>query len=188
MSQTYSKYIKFVDSIEISSNKTLVHDTDYIGVHYRHPSHFAESGRVYLQQYFDQIDQIDTETGTRRPIFLASDNKFGIAAFKDRYGSRINYLTYVERVDFDGFLEWAFALGQNKADHVGFIAGKGYELHHKQSQNLDFSKMKKATEDLLIEVRTLSRCKYLIHTLSNISTAISYMNPNIEMKTIEGVL
>lgn len=186
VNNTYKTYIKFNQSLLDKAKLNSYDTTEHIGVHYRHPSHFTESGQVYLQQYFDEINKIDAVSPTKKSIFLASDNEFGVAAFKKKYGTRLFYLDYVDRVDFDGFLEWSFALGKNKADGVGFIGGKGYELHHKQAQNIDLNKTKKMTEDLLIEVLSLSKCQYLVHTLSNISTAISYMNPNIEMKMIEG--
>ena len=79
------------------------------------------------------------------------------------------------------FLHWAFGLADGKADHVGFINGKGYELHHKRVKQ---NNNKKMTIDLLKEVLCLSKCNQLINNISNIPLAISYINPNIEIITL----
>lgn len=180
----YIKYIKFNPEIikqadSFWNNNTLTDET--IGVHYRHPSHSVESGKIYLKQYFDEIDKIlDVNDSS---IFLASDNKFGILAFKDRYKDKIKYIEDIKRLDMDNFLEWGFALMNKKEiDENGFIDGFGMELHHKSAQNTEcYSDNKKMTIDLLKEVICLSKCKSLIYTQSNIPLAISYMNPELDM-------
>ena len=179
----YNKYIKFNSDI-IKQAESFWNDNrltdETIGVHYRHPSHSIESGKIYLKQYFDEIDKI---LDINSSIFLASDNKFGILAFKDRYKDKIKYIEDIKRLDMDNFLEWGFALMNKKdIDDVGFIDGFGMELHHKSAQNKQsYSDNKKMTMDLFKEVICLSKCRSLIYTQSNIPIAISYMNPELDM-------
>jgi hypothetical protein len=151
-----------------------------IGIHYRHPSHFVESGKIYLEQYFDSVDKILHEKPESK-IFLASDSQFGIFAFIEKYQDRVIYIKNIDRLTMAEFLHWTFALADGSSDHVGFIRGQGYELHHKRVQQ---SNNKQMTIDLLTEVLCLSKCDQMINTISNIPLAISYINPKIEIITL----
>lgn len=180
----YSQYIKYnseiLDKVNNFWNTNINNSYKTIGVHYRHPSHFIESGKVYLEQYFDKIDIILKENPNTQ-IFLATDSNFGLYAFKEKYGNKIKYINDVERLSMTEFLHWCFSLADGKADDVGFINGTGYELHHKRVKEPDNRKL---TIDLLTEVLCLSKCDYLVHTTSNVALAISYMNPNLELVSL----
>jgi hypothetical protein len=184
----YSRYIKFDQAIMNDANSFWTENigtNKAIGVHYRHPSHSCESGNIYLKQYFEEIDNI-LQKEPESNIFLASDNMLGILAFKDRYGDKIKYIQDIDRLDMDNLLSWAYELAKGKkADVVGMINGKGFELQHIAAANNTGSK--KMTTDLFKEVICLSKCNHLIHTVSNIPLAISYMNPNLQMITIRGI-
>ena len=182
ISPFYKKYIRFNDDIIKGAdsfwNKNIL-GNNTIGVHYRHPSHSIESGQLYLKQYFDEVDKRLDKNSTC-DVFLASDNDFGILAFKQRYKDKIKYIEDIKRSDLDNFLAWSFSLANRKAevDIVGFIGGKGLELHHSADKNINNKKM---TQDLLKEVICLSRCDSLICSQSNISIALSYMNTELEI-------
>lgn len=182
--QFYQQFIKFKPEIIESVNNIWTHNSldnqNVIGVHYRHPSHFIESGKVYLEDYFEQIDKILSVYPTSK-IFLASDSQFGIYAFVERYGEKIVYIKDIDRLSMAEFLHWAFGLADGKADHVGFINGKGYELHHKRVNQKNNKKM---TTDLLKEVLCLAKCNQIINNISNIPLAISYINPETEIITL----
>jgi hypothetical protein len=176
----YKQYIKYNQKI-LEKTETFWNNniaaSNVIGVHYRHPSHFIESGKIYLEDYFNKIDDILLEKPDAQ-IFLATDSNFGIYAFKEKYAEKVVYIKDVERLSMPEFLHWCFSLAEGRADHVGFINGKGFELHHKRVKNNDNYKL---TTDLLCEVLCLSKCDYLIHTTSNVALAISYMNPNLKL-------
>lgn len=171
--------IVHVDSI---FNKMFGSAENIIGVHYRHPSHSVESGPIFLQQYFDIIDDIIIQNPDTK-IFLASDTKFGILAFEDKYQDRIKYIENIDRLPLDNILAWAYALIGGKPDTVGFINNKGYELQHlnsnkHSSDNYDF------TKNLLTEILCLSKCHTIINSTSNISLALGYINPFNQMITL----
>lgn len=182
----FSKYIKLKKEIDAQVNN--IWDTNFnssdnvIGVHYRHPSHFIESGKIYLEDYFHKIDSILQDKPASK-IFLASDSQFGIYSFIERYKDKVVYLSDIDRISMPEFLHWSFSLADGRPDEVGFVNGKGYELHHKRikDQKNDNRKM---TIDLLKEVFLLSKCNQLVNTISNIPLAISYINPNIEIFTL----
>lgn len=182
----YKNFIKLRpqinDSIELIWNSLTenINSQKIIGIHYRHPSHFVESGKIYLEDYFHQIDELLT-LHPESNIFLASDSQFGIYSFLEKYQDKILYIKNIDRLSMPEFLHWSFALVDGHADNVGFINGKGYELQHKR---VDSNDNKKMTIDLLTEILCLSRCDYLISTVSNIPLAISYINPKIEIITL----
>ena len=183
----YEKYIvpkkDIIDETNTIINKIKNNNIPIIGVHYRHPSHSVESGDIYLQQYFNVIDSL-LENMPNAKIFLASDTEFGILAFKQKYGNIVNYIENIERLDLDNILAWAFAMKKHrKIDDVGFINNKGYELQHTKSNDISQNNYK-MTRDLLLEIFCLSKCDYLIHTISNIALTISYINPSIKFKTL----
>lgn len=187
VNKTYSKYIKFkqniIDDCITFFNSHNIKDP-IIGVHYRHPSHSVESGCIYLQQYFDEIDKLIC-IHPHSKIFIASDTEFGILAFQQKYKDKIIYMTDIERLNLDNILAWAYALTKSqKINEVGFIDNKGYELQHIQSANREVSNNYKMTKDLLSEVLCLSKCDYLIHTISNVALAVSYMNPSSKFITL----
>lgn len=176
----YTKYIKLKPEILDIVDKfwdASISSTKVIGVHYRHPSHFIESGKIYLEQYFDKIDTILVSQPDAQ-IFLATDSNFGIYAFKEKYGDKIFFIENIERLSMSEFLHWCFSLAEGVVDGVGFINGKGFELHHKR---VNISNNYKMTVDLLCEVLCLSRCDYLVHTTSNVALSISYINPGLEL-------
>ena len=118
-------------------------------------------------------------------IFLATDTEFGIMAFKHKYGNKLTYIKDIKRLPVDNILEWAFALSNiGKSDNVGIIKNRGYELHQSNiylDQNANYYEL---TANLLNEVLCLSKCNILINSTSNISLALSYISPNLEMITL----
>jgi hypothetical protein len=182
--QFFKTFVKFkpeiVDNVDNIWSNNFSNSQNIIGVHYRHPSHFIESGKIYLEDYFNKADEILHQYPDSK-IFLASDSQFGIYSFQERYKDKIYYIEDIDRLSMAEFLHWAFGLSDGKADHVGFINGKGYELHHKRVGKTDNKKM---TIDLLKEVLCLSRCNQIINNISNIPLAISYINPDVEIITL----
>lgn len=182
--QFYKNFVKFkqeiVDEVEAIWHQHDMGSQNVIGVHYRHPSHFIESGKVYLEDYFIQIESL-LEKYPDSKIFLASDSQFGIHSFTEKYSDKIIYIEDIDRLSMAEFLHWVFGLVDGKADHVGFINGKGYELHHKR---VGENNNKKMTLDLLKEILCLSRCNQLINNVSNIPLAISYINPQVQIITL----
>jgi hypothetical protein len=150
-----------------------------IGVHYRHPSNCCEQVIVLLEDYFKKIDKI-IEKNKDVGIYLATDTEFGIAAFQRRYGIKLGYIEGIKRTTMDNLLEWAYARGVSNSDGVGFIDNKGYELQHissRENKGGDPS----LGYDVLLDVFCLAECDYFIHTVSNLSLAVSYINPDLEM-------
>lgn len=175
----FTNYIKIKSSISEKSLLISKHFSDkMIGVHFRHPSHSCEQGTIYLRNYFSEIDKI-IKVNNDVSIFLATDTDFGIAAFTQQYPNKIIYNTDCSRTSMDNFLSWVYDSQKYKADGVGFLNGTGYELQHQNSKEKNYSTS--LGIDVLLDVTLLSKCNWFIHTVSNLSLAVSYWNPECSM-------
>ena len=189
MNTVYTRYIHFSDKlssrVDTFWNANVNKEKEYvIGIHYRHPSHHVESGRIYPSDYYQEVKKITTllpDKDKDVKIFIASDNDLGIMAFN--YYFDCFYMSDVERCSLDSVLEWAFARGDGgKSDAVDFIDGVGYQYHYQKCANNDYDE--KHGADVICETLALSRCDYVVHGISNIALAVSYINPHVIMHPI----
>jgi hypothetical protein len=178
VNKTYIKFIKPIKYISDEVDKICANfSVNMIAVHYRHPSHGCEQGNVYFNYYFKIIDKL-IKDNTNAMIYLATDNDLGLLVFKDRYKEKIIYREDVKRTCIDNILDWAYASNNHKSDNLGFINNVGYQVHY------DCLSCLKMGYDVLIDALCLSKCNYFVHTISNISFAVSYINPDIQMLTV----
>ena len=124
-----------------------------IGVHFRHPEHSHECPR--------QIPTVDvfiewTKRLLRREpgasVVLATDVREAVDSFKDAFGERLLVQPDVARAP----------VGATQYD---WGAPPGIALG----------------EQTLVDALLLARCDVLLHTTSNIATAVGYMNPELRM-------
>lgn len=181
----FKNYIKLNPKIIQLSDKISVNFAEkMIGVHFRHPSHSCEQGIVYLNNYYHEIDEILAEHPDAK-IYLATDTDFGIAAFLLKYPNIVIWNKNCSRSSMDNILQWAYQSQKHKMNEVGFLNGIGYELHYEKCRNEKYS-----TElgvEVLLDVNLLAKCNWLIHTISNLSLAVSYWNPLCKMLLIDGI-
>jgi len=177
INKIFETYIKFTPSI-VDKVKEITDTFNHkmIAVHYRHPAHCCESGFKYFNNYFNKIDDIIL-SNPDMSIFLATDTDIGIAAFTMKYGSKVIFNKDILRTSIDNILQWAFSLIESKPDNVGLINNIGFELHTSENNKNNT----KLAYDVLIDTLCISKCNYFICSSSNISLAVSYINPEIEM-------
>ena len=187
----YSRHIRVSEKIQNRVDAFWDANVDghyVIGIHYRHPSHHVESGRIYLYDYLQEvnkvIDKLAEKEKARLKIFIASDNELGIMAFTHFFREiQPFYMLDVDRCNVDSILQWAFARGDGgKSNTDDFINGIGYQYHYKKCANDDFDE--RYGEDVMCETSALSRCHHVVHGVSNIALAVSYINPSISMHPI----
>lgn len=181
--ECYCRYIRISDPVQNLAHMFVAEcfpdeDTPVIAVHYRHPSHCCEEGFIPVSKYFEKVDEL-LQKHPSAHVFLATDTHFGVVAFKDKYGEKLIYNISITRTSLDNLLEWAYARGLGETDTVGFINNKGYELQHVVCA--DNTTSTKIGYDVLVDALCLSKCNWFVHTLSNVSFAVSYINPNIDM-------
>lgn len=182
-SEKFHKYIKLNKRLQLKL-QTICKSFDghkVIGVHYRNPSHCAEQGKVYIKQYFDKIDAI-LRKDPECYIYLATDTDLGVAAFNIKYKDKLIINNDAIKTTIDDFIDWAYARGEGSTNFVGFINGKGYDSHAKIAANNKCQKTNtKMGDDVIIDCFALAKCDYLVHSQSNITLAVSYINPDLRM-------
>lgn len=181
------RFLKPVADVALRANgfwdRTFRGTKHVIGVHYRHPSHCVEQGQLYLRDYFAAIDGV-LRIKPSAKVFLATDSEFGVACFTLRYGAKLHCMRDVRRLDMDSVLEWGYAMQQSRMDSMGFVNGKGFQLHYKLCE-ARAEATPAAGRDVLCEALCLAKCNTLVHSVSNVALAVSYMNPNAEMILVQ---
>jgi hypothetical protein len=154
-----------------------------IAVHFRNPSHVKEQGEVRFDQYFLKIDAL-LEAHPNHHVYLATDTELGIAVFKQRYGGILHYSTDVYRTSVDDFMDWVYTRASKETDREGFVGGKGYDSHAKVSEKMDPVLCTKMGTDVLVDILMIAKCQYFVHTISNFTITLSYVNPTIELVSV----
>jgi hypothetical protein len=152
---------------------------DFIGVLVRHPAHAIESGEIYYEDYFKVIDELLNNNQDAK-IFLVTDTEMAVAAFTNKYKNKVFYDVESGRVSFDNILRWGYARGNGSIDDLGMINRIGYEYHMEQARTKEADPIKIGI-DIVANTYCLSKCKWYIYTPSNISLAVSYINPKVIM-------
>lgn len=155
----------------------------FIAVHFRNPSHVKEQGELRFDQYFLKIDAL-LKTHPNHHIYLATDTQLGVAVFKERYGSILHYSKEVYRTSVDDFMDWVYMRCNKDTDDEGFVGGKGYDSHAKISEAMDPVLCRKMGTDVLVDVLLIAKCQYFVHTISNFTITLSYVNPMIELISV----
>lgn len=127
-----------------------------IGVHKRHwlQQHEQYSRKaVAASDYIAVIKQLVATSGATK-IFLATDEEDTVKLMKETFGDFLVCRSDVTRVSASALQEMHW-----QVKNTGFHLGK----------------------EVLIDALILAKCDIFIHGLSNISTAISFINPCLEM-------
>ena len=138
-----------------------------VGVHVRNFSGFTEKSQQgptpCLQDYFSVIDSMDYDK-----VFLATDNVQVLNRFMEAYGDDLIFQEQVFR-------------SKTSPD------SKGSEIHkqhgyYPKAKRKDKSKIARHMgEEVLSDAILLSKCSDMVHGQSNVSTAVGYINPELEM-------
>ena len=150
-----------------------------VAAHVRHPSHTIEQpGAVIAREdaYFRQIEAELARRGmAHQPwaVFLATDQDRVVDRFKAAFGERVSYMEGVRRT--------------RPAEDLAFDrlsdAEKGREGH--QLQHLVAADRRNWSVDMAREVIRdawlMARANVLLHVVSNVSTAVAYINPEVDM-------
>jgi hypothetical protein len=130
-----------------------------VGVHIRNDVHKREQpdGQMPpLEHYIALIRGIISSKSEESKIFLATDVEEYVSRFRDVFAEKVIALSDVERLKEPPL-------------------NNGDEINYAYEPNL------KMAEDVLKDCLLLARCDVLIHRVSNIATAVGYINPSISM-------
>jgi hypothetical protein len=124
-----------------------------VGVHYRHPEHSHECPRdiPYMEAFISRAKAV---VGRDRDalVVLATDVQEAVDGFRNAFGERL-------------LVQEGVARAPAGATQYEWDAPAGIEMG----------------ERALIDALLLARCDVLVHTTSNLATAVGYINPRLEM-------
>ncbi|MDJ0677683.1 MAG: TIGR03032 family protein [Calothrix sp. MO_167.B42] len=155
----YQQYIKIKpDILEEVDNffATYMAGSLCLGVHKRHWLHQVEDfskTAVSVNDYIQVIQELLSQSGAEK-IFLATDEEEAVVEMKKAFGNRVICRSDITRASADESQEM-----------------------HRQAKNSG----SRLGREVLIDALLLSKCDLMLHGVSNISTAISFMNPHLEM-------
>ncbi len=162
--------------VEAKLNKAVL-----IAAHVRHPSHTVEQpGAViaHTQAYLTAVRAKLLEHGlsVESPdwtVFLATDQERVVVQFREAFGNRVACYDDVRRTKPNE--DAAFdALSKEEKNR------DGHQLQHLVAADTANWSSRMAWE-VVRDAFTMAHCNCLLHVVSNVSTAVAYMNPNIEM-------
>ncbi len=132
-----------------------------IGIHARNDAHRSEhvsERAVTFGTFVEKINAALAAAPRDAVIFLATDVEETVGKFRAVYGDRLFVQPGVARL-----------LGSPTGEY-------DHQLHHKNP-----NPSLKLGEDILIDGLLLANCDLFIHTVSNIATAVGFMNPRSRM-------
>ena len=152
-----------------------------IAAHVRHPSHTVEQpGEViahtdaYIAAIRAQVEGRGVDISSPDwAIFLATDQDRVVERFREVYGRRVAYYGDVRRTHAheDAKFDALSGLERNR---------DGYQLQHLVAADRANWSSRMAWE-VVRDAFTMAHCHCLLHVVSNVSTAVAYMNPSMDM-------
>ncbi|WP_133244917.1 hypothetical protein [Caulobacter radicis] len=174
-----SEYMRPVASIQarIDRNIDMLGDGHRIGVHIRHPSHAIEQPGArlsHIEIYVRAIKEYISREGIENPqIFLATDQDSTIEEMRNHFGDYLHYDTDVKRTSIADDQQFSNLSTNDKMR-------EGHQIQHLTAADPANWSSTMAAE-VIADCYSLARCNVLFHIVSNISTAASYINPDLEM-------
>lgn len=178
----FSKHIHLNATLEgfiQSFRKKHFEGCHIIAAHVRHPSHSIEqpSGRLPTVALFQKI--IDREIAKSKrehalpiKVFIATDQASVIQFFEKVYGVDLIKVDVTRtNLEHDKVFN-----GLSKSEKKQ----EGFQIQHIMASDQSSWSLRMA-EEVIIDAWLLASANKFIHTTSNISTAVSFINPEIEM-------
>ena len=152
-----------------------------IAAHVRHPSHTVEQPGRQIAHTEAYIDRVRAEVkkrgadpnGTGWAVFVATDQDRVLRRFQAEFGERAVFYPDARRTrdDEDAAFDALTPEQQNR---------DGHQLQHLVAADRSNWSWRMARE-VVRDAYTMARCQCLLHVVSNVSTAVAYMNPQTEM-------
>ncbi len=168
------------EEIDLFAESTLTRPF-MIAAHVRHPSHSLEqpggamaSNKVYLDKVRELLRERNIrESSEQWGLFLATDQQRVVKEFRSEFGDRVCFFGDVRRTQSrdDGQYQ-----SLDEADKLK----EGFQVQHLAAAD-PASWSSRLAWEVIRDAYAMARCDALLHVVSNISTAVSFINPHIEM-------
>ena len=157
-----------------------------IAAHVKHPSHVMEQAGNTIAGVPEYIASIETilrkrgisESADDWGLFLATDRDAVVEEIVERYGAHVFVFHDVRRTtrkDDERFA--ALTAEQQRLE--------GHMIQHLVAADTSTWSTRMAWE-VIRDTYVMARCEILLHVVSNISTAVSYMNPAVRLIHVDG--
>lgn len=184
----YSEQIQLQDHLQSeidAAHKNWFDGRLMIGVHIRHPSHSIEQPNAQIAtvgRYVQTIRDLLVTRGmsdqdAQWGLFLATDQDSVVQQMRDLWGDRVHYFNDVKRTSETQDLL------HGKLDPKEKMM-EGFQVQHLTAQDPTQWNWRMAWE-VIRDTMCLAKCSHLLHVTSNVSTAVSYMNPRIELVYVQ---
>ena len=152
-----------------------------VAAHVRHPSHTVEQPDAkiaHTEAYVARIYEVIRRRGLDPSdpgwgVFLATDQERVVERFRAEFGDRVCCFGDVRRTRADEDAAYD-ALPSDEKNR------EGHQLQHLVAASRENWSIRMARE-VVRDAWVMARCHVLLHVVSNVSTAVSYMNPDLEM-------
>jgi len=155
-------------------------DTYSIGMHVRHPSHAIEQpGQKiahfdkFIQLARQQLAKKQKEIGSNWKVFLATDQDRVVRYFREEFGEHLVTVADIARTTEEQDQQFDSLSKQEQMK-------EGFQIQHRMASDHNRWSTHLA-EEVCVDALLLSKCNSFIHTTSNVATAVSFMNPAVEM-------
>lgn len=157
-----------------------------IAAHVKHPSHVIEqaSGTIAgVPEYLARISAVLRQAGVSMDdpgwgIFLATDREVVVDEFLDHFGDRVRVFRDVRRTTRRD--DEAFARLPARRQRA-----EGHMIQHLVAADAAAWTTRMGWE-VIRDAYVMARCDVLLHVVSNISTAVSYINPDVTLVHLDG--
>ncbi len=152
-----------------------------IAAHIKHPSHMIEQPGMCIAHSQSFIDAINKKIASENlspdfdnwGIYLATDQDIVVQQFKDFFGDRVSYFTDVRRTHVS-----EDEVYNNLSESAK--ANEGFQVQHLVAATPEQWSTRMAWE-VIRDAMVMANAQVLFHVVSNVSTAVSYMNPDVEL-------
>ena len=180
----YKKYFRLKDSLRTQIDLILFNEFSsvyVIGVHIKHPSHAIEQPDGFMPGVSSFIRKILDVAQARNlatyKVFLATDQESVVQTLGAIFGDRLIFRRDVARTTIAEDARY-------KSLSTEAQMQEGHQIQNLRAADQGCWSVKMA-EDVLIDAHLLAHCNLFVHVTSNIATAVSYINPEIEMAYCE---
>jgi hypothetical protein len=155
-------------------------DAFLIGMHVRHPSHAMEQpdNQIALAgDYISIANELIHEELRKNPgrvvrIFLATDQEVVRNRFLETFGKNLVTIEGISRVSAVESQKYEGLQSDKKLT-------EGFQIQHLNAKNHEKWSLSLA-EDVIADAWGLAKCDVMVHTVSNVATAVMMINPKIK--------
>ncbi|QHC65690.1 glycosyltransferase [Rathayibacter sp. VKM Ac-2759] len=156
-----------------------------VGVHVKHPSHAIEQpGQAMADRYayVARVRQELADSGVRESdddwgVFVATDQERVVTLFDEEFGDHVIRFDDVTRSSAETDAAFDTLTEGEKLE-------EGHQLQHQMAADTDRWSHRLAWE-VWRDAEVLASCTSLIHAVSNVATAVSFMSPEVRMRYFE---